>query len=62
MLTREHLMAAAEHQRELPMLLAQRAQLGRGSCEETVAIQREILEIYSEVAAGRRPAISAGAS
>lgn len=42
-------MAAAEHQRELLMLLAQRAQLGRGSCEETVAIQREILEIYSDV-------------
>ncbi|NML74809.1 TetR/AcrR family transcriptional regulator [Rhizobium sp. S-51] len=48
-LVRAHLAAAVEYRRELLMLLAQRAQLAEDVGNETAEIQREVLDIYSEV-------------
>lgn len=48
-LVRTHLAVAAEYRRELLMLLAQRAELAEDVGNETAEIQRDVLEIYSDV-------------
>ncbi len=48
-LVRAHLMTAVEYRRELLMLLAQRSQLAEELGNEAVEIQREVLDIYSDV-------------
>lgn len=48
-LVRAHLAMAVEYRRELLMLLAQRAQLAEDAGNETAEIQREVLEIYTDV-------------
>lgn len=48
-LVREHLATAVEYRRELLMLLAHRAQLAEDVGNETAEIQREVLDIYSDV-------------
>jgi AcrR family transcriptional regulator len=48
-LVREHLATAVEYRRELLMLLAQRAQLAEDVGNETAEIQRDVLDIYSDV-------------